>query len=169
MTPGRDLSRVETAVAESTILLYDYVADDHLVFVPEERAREVESILSAKTWGELRARVSPTTYSWFWDEYSDNEEPADDVPFDFSEFDESGDMIFLEQEMLEWMPGDIVDQFGSVVATTLSGDRLDLRDDQLVMKIRAGEDDGRSPLLDALGQHGFTCVRGLLDSICGYA
>lgn len=169
--PPQDLAVQESREGESELVRHPgaLLPNGRLLFVSSSRAREILDIRNSTTWEELRkAATSETLNTWFSAGLDDEGEPrADSEPFSMGDY-WADCFPFLEQEMLKWMPQDIVSEFGSVATTTLSGNYLNLQDDVLRRALEAGLDDSRSPLLAALRRRGFQCERALLDEVCGY-
>jgi hypothetical protein len=138
-----------------------------LVFIPEDRARELrdlrEGLWEAKTWGQLRSRISQRR----WEEVvtlsrrEDEQSPKDEDPFDADQIGGYADGDWPEwpaQQMLYWMPPEIRDRCGEVWTSNFNGDAL---------MISA---DDASEVLAALSEAGYVCVNDadLVAKASGY-
>lgn len=153
---------------ERQALVYGYRQDlaEGLVFMPEDRARELEKIWAAvneaKTWGEFQARV-PDAYAAILERWQEDEEdaPSAGKPFEASRIPglDDGDWPgWPAQEMLDWLPEDIQERYGRVEVSVLNGDYLELPPSQ------AGE------IAAALEAQGYRCREDqeLVRRACGW-
>ena len=127
---------------------------DELVFIPTERARHLAStwkaMLKSKTWGELKKLAPLKAYreilqfqesprsirsGHVFDYYTMTPVPEGDYPG------------FPQQEVMEWMPKDILREYGRMMQTSLNGD-YPAFDPQVCQTI-----------VERLKQHGFRCRR----------
>ena len=100
---------------------------------------------NAQTWGEFRTQVSAERMREIVED-----DPADDAPFAADEIPgfKDGDWPeWLHQEMLEWMPRDLITKFGTVEDSVLNGQFLSVPAD-------AGE-----ALARELERRGWSCLR----------
>jgi hypothetical protein len=157
----------------------DPVSDDHDIvygidnnsgdgaFARRARAEAYQrlgTILSARTWGEVRARLSPAEVEEVRERYSfegaeaddpgdaddPDHQPGDAEPFDFDSiiaFQEGDWPLPPIWDALEWFPADLAARFGRKVTTTLNGDYLAIEPGQL------------EQAADALGALGYRCTR----------
>lgn len=105
------------------------------------------AISDAATWGEFRRAITTERVR----ELEDNLEelPPDDEPFDPTEIFGYGDgdwPEWLHQEMLGWIPGDLIAQFGSVQESVLNGPMAEI------------PADAGAAMAAELETHGFHCV-----------
>ncbi|AQP48507.1 hypothetical protein BW730_14315 [Tessaracoccus aquimaris] len=124
------------------------------VFALKESAEHVwrinEALESAKTWGELRRLLPEEEWSEvieMWPVTDDEGNPVvvdgkplrefeegqeDDEPFEADDFPGVADgdyPTWLQQEMEDWMPAEIVDEYATVLETRLNGEALMFRDE----------------------------------------
>lgn len=126
--------------AASPDLVYG-VVQESLVFIPRELAEDLaatwRAIKSSSTWGEFRTRLSPKRYAEILKYMEDL--PGDSEPFgaDIAPGVVEGDYPeWPAQEMLRWVPEDIVRQdYSKTASSHLNGSFLVLdpdREDQIV-------------------------------------
>lgn len=129
-----------------------------LVFMPLKEARYLvrlwHALYTATTWGELERLAPPEAYHGL---RQDNIERLSDsnlgpeTPFDrhtMTAVDEGDYPAWPAQEMLDWMPEDVVEEFGEPLTSVVSGDFLQLADEPKTIAQR-------------LRAHGFTCRQDL--------
>lgn len=111
-----------------------------LILIPKARALELAGIHHAlkiaQTWGEFKSLIPAHIYEevveMMRDDFDEGEEivePAPESPFAPEAVPGYGDGDFPgwpAQEMLDWMPEDIQEQFGEVRTSVLSGDFLEI-------------------------------------------
>jgi hypothetical protein len=142
-------------VEPGELLLYGVIADlDATVVLPMRRAREIQTILSARTWGELRHGLDSTAFADVVSRRGDGEEddsvPGDDTSFDPSPlfgWDDGDFPEWPQQRMLDWLPEDLLDRYVEVGDTAFSGEYVHI-------------DGGRvEDLAYDLVRRGFKCFR----------
>ena len=118
--------------AEPKKLFYRISHNEGLVFASPERAKFIDQIHQAiaksKTWGEFRAAMPEEEYSNLHDQIVEDWEP-EDIPAEDDEFScecvsgyVDGDYpAWLQQEMHEVLPKDILDAYGENANTMLNG------------------------------------------------
>jgi hypothetical protein len=134
-------------------LVFGYLHDEALIFVPEREAVELaelrRAVGTARTWGELKANIPPKRWrqvaSAF--EVGDERLPSDDEPFDADHVPGYADGDWPDwpaQRMLEWMPSEVRERFGKLELSVLNGEYLALdpaRESEIVSALRkAGYD-----------------------------
>ena len=143
-------------------------SNGELVFMPKDLALELVQIYSAlsasKTWSEFKANVPVHVYEEVIKGMKDDEDP-ETVPQSEDTFDphsipayEDGDWpIWPLQEMLEWMPKDIQQQFGTVETSATSGSCLVLYPEKT------------HEIVEALEKQGYRCFEdvSLIESASG--
>jgi hypothetical protein len=100
---------------------------------------------NAQTWGEFRTQVSAKRMREIADD-----DPADDAPFAADEipgFIDGDWPEWLHQEMLVWLPRDLITEFGTVEDSVLNGQVLSV-------PAHAGES-----LAHELERRGWSCLR----------
>jgi hypothetical protein len=161
------------------------VAGEDLIFIDRGQAKELAACHEAwgekggATWGQLRAKISPSSYRKLLDLYRRHREsfyvalcerhrdssgsgtPEEDRPIVCEGFDPISDGDWPgwpQQDMLSWVPGDIVEEFGERSSSFVSGDCLVLDRDRV------------EEIVAAFESHGFTCAKGekLVKRACGY-
>jgi len=101
-----------------------------LLFIPESRAKALaegnQALLSAKTWGEFKKRVSSDLYAYYLANSAYYQGPANPSPQEIEDYDLPGETPFTpndvvmvdelpahpEIEMSEWMPAEIQQKYG---------------------------------------------------------
>lgn len=101
-----------------------------LLFIPESRAKALaegnQALLSAKTWGEFKKRVSADLYAYYLANSAYYQGPANPSPQEVEDYDLPGETPFTpndvvmvdellahpEIEMSEWMPAEIQQKYG---------------------------------------------------------
>ena len=118
--------------AEPKKLFYREAFNGGLVFAAPERAKFIEqihqAIIQSKTWGEFRAAMPEEEYSVLHNRIVEDWEP-EDIPAGDDAF--SSDSVsgysdgdypaWLQQEMDEVLPKEILDAYGEYVGTMLNG------------------------------------------------
>lgn len=162
---------MQIQASRGTELVYGNYRGDELVFIPKQQAVELaqlrQALESAATWGEFKQMAPAHLYQEVALMVSDYDEEAGQLPQDADPFDADsipgyGDRdwpTWAAQAMLEWVPQDVQDRFGSAAGTTLSGDYLYLPEE------KADE------IAQAMQEHGYPCVRDddLVTSAEGYS
>jgi len=132
-----------------------------LVFLPKDLALELAQIQTAldnsKTWGEFQANVPAHAYEEIMAGMKDDEDP-ETLPQPGDTFDpdaipgyDDGDWpIWPLQYMLEWIPKDIQQQFGTVETSATSGPCLILMPEKTDEIVKALEKQGYSCTEDEL-------------------
>ncbi len=125
-------------------LIYGEV-DDRLVFIPRSQALELARLTGGVddigTWGGLKAAMSPVRWQEIVGRVADGDEarmPAADRPFDPDEIPGRAESDWPEwpaQEMLNWMPADIVMRYGNEMESLTHGTflSLDLGDEEEIV------------------------------------
>lgn len=147
-----DDARMSSDREGETNLTWGVIADEgRAVFAPTQLVAELTqlraAIDSASTWGEFRARV-PARYVQEVHELLE-EAPADGADFDPDEISGYGDgdwPEWLHQVMLDWMPKDLIERFGTVEQSVHNGPFLEVEP--------AAADD----LAHALEERGYSCT-----------
>jgi hypothetical protein len=153
-------------VNEQKELVYG-IAGGALVFIPAGTAADLallrSTIRSAATFGEARRGLPDHLYDALVEQRGDEYEdpPSEDEPLVADELMGYADgdwPRWPKQEMLEWVPRDVQDEFGHVDASVLNGDFLQLdvaRTEELVARLEV---------------EGFSCHRddALVSRASGY-
>jgi hypothetical protein len=143
-------------------IVYGVLWDAELLFLPRWWIKDQLSIsdaLSSGTWGEVKAALDPDTYQDLLDRWSAGDgEPGPDEPFDPDEIGgyRDGDYpTWPAQYMLDWMPDEIRQKFGSVGYSRVSGSALSL------------EPEDKDAIVQALEKLGYRCVEDqqLIESL----
>jgi hypothetical protein len=137
------------------------VINDSLVFLPKRKAHRLarlwEAITAAKTWGELRAMLPRTAVREIRELYMGGEAGRNDVlssaPFDYGDIgaiSEGNWPDWPQQLMLDFMPKEVVDEYGQVEDSMHNGEFLKLdptKADEMIARLRlcgfAVEEDKR--------------------------
>lgn len=113
------------------------IGPESVVFAERWRAEYVaqicEALTESSTWGELRRNLPDGEWEeYFQPHFEDYDEnpPADDEPFEYSDAPGSGDGDYppwLAQEQLDWFPQELITKhFGNVGTSVLNGEVLNL-------------------------------------------
>lgn len=148
-------------------LVYGEFPEGELVFIPraaaELNAERWNAATTAATWGELR-ELSPTAFAELaqaWaEEHGDDTEIDDDTPFDPYAISAVADYEWPDwpaQEMANWMPDELLEEFGGEEFSAVSGDFLVLRPKHT------------TAIVKRLQAHGYRCVKDqkLVSRACG--
>src|SRR5258708_23115524 len=140
-----------------------------LMFLPKDLALELTQIYTAlntsKTWGEFKANVPAHVYEEVIEGMKDDEDPealpqSEDAfnPHSIPAYEEGDWPIWTLQYMLEWIPEDIQQQFGSVETSATSGPCLELISEKT------------HEIVKALEKQGYICIEdvSLVESASGY-
>lgn len=142
-----------------------------LLFIPESRAKELaesnQALLSAKTWGEFKQRVSEDLYAFYLVNSSFYQGSANPFPHEIEDYDLPGETPFTpndvvlvdelpahpEIEMSAWMPVEILQKFSRKIP--YYGKDMNVPDgDVLVL-----DEEKIGEIAAALEELGFTCRR----------
>ncbi len=138
--------------------------EQSLIFVPkdfaEHQATLIDGLRSSDSWGELKAKMPPDIYeevlSHFGYSIEDGEEPKPDENFNVEDDPgvQDGDWpTWLLAYQLEWMPSDILSEFGELGNSMASGAAVDFNpaDERKIVR--------------AFRKLGYTCIKdaGLLE------
>ena len=134
-------------------------AGETLVFIPAERAPELaaihRAIESVSTWREFAEKIPKQD----WEKLLEEFEPDLDASFDPCEIGIcDGDWPeWPEQQMEEWLPVEVLREYGAWHDTRLNGQFLSF------------DPNRTSEILDALAQAGCACLRddALVKQACG--
>ena len=155
--------------SEAKALVYGILPSEEAVFIPAERAVELaqahRALMTATTWGELKAKAPAPLYQDLLERFRDRADddealPSEEQPFDADDFGYSdGDIPgWPAAEMLDWMPTAVQAQYGRREPTTISGDYLALPGDAV------------DAIASALARRGYQCTRDddLVTRASGY-
>lgn len=124
-----------------------------LVFIKKEKALELkdllEAVLSSTTWGELKRRIPKEEYERFLEFQDERPRPKDefDMYKHYPPVHDGDWPEWPEQEMLSWVPREIMDEFGK-------------REDSVHNGPFAVLDETReNEILLAFERHGYRCTR----------
>ncbi|MFZ2528402.1 MAG: hypothetical protein WAX14_12215 [Rhodococcus sp. (in: high G+C Gram-positive bacteria)] len=146
------------------VLVYG-IAGDRLVFIDRDQAHELSLLWTGfDTWGHAKAALPQKR----WDDIVERLEgwemdpPEPQEPFGLSQIpgNEDGDWPeWPAQQMLEWMPPELIAQYGNSAASVLNGDFLDI------------DPRHEAALVAALEEAGWTCIKddALVSSASGFA
>ncbi len=153
--------RTAPRYGKGTVVIVGTMFDAEVVCIPDERYSALMTMHdlsdSGATWGDLRRRA-PALYTELADRFTRGGRPRNSVPFSKRDISgmSDGDGPWPAAEMLEWMPEDVQEQFGSVTSTMLNGDYLHIDVSEL------------DSLVAALERHGFVCRRDdrAIEQVC---
>ncbi|AYA23168.1 hypothetical protein C6369_000250 [Rhodococcus rhodochrous] len=145
------------------VLVYG-IAGDKLVFIDPEQARELALLWAGfDTWGQARAALSATRWQEIVERFEgwEQDPPAPEEPFDLSQVPGNADGDWPEwpaQQMLDWMPPELIARYGRSTASVLNGDFLDI------------DPQHEAALVAALEEMGWSCRRNdaLVSSASGF-
>ena len=138
------MSRIEPQ--RRPVIVLGIAANAGVVCIPDARCRDLVEMYKIDkeggTWGELRKRapalVKEEIECRYWDQ--------DDIPADADLLNvleipggEEGDWPWPAQDMLDWLPLDIREAFGTVMSTTLNGEFLHIEPARLAELVKALE------------------------------
>ena len=105
------------------------VYGDELVVMPADRARYLaltwKAMTKAKTWGALRTLAPPKAYREILAFQESPRSIRAGHPFDYYEMTPvpDGDYPgFPKQEVMDWMPSEVLEAFGRTQQTAINGD-----------------------------------------------
>jgi hypothetical protein len=139
--------------------------DESLVFIERQTAEELAASHAAwnppQTWGDLRAKIAPDHFDELCRLY-DEDEPDQNALLDVNEFDAyvNGNWPgWPAQDMLAWVPQEVISGYGRIDDSFHSGKSLALppnREDEIVAAFR---------------RHRYECNRAdsLVRRACGYS
>jgi hypothetical protein len=125
MKPARSADHVIHATLEG----------DQVVFTPAWLARRLDAIHGANTWARLRKAIGDAEYRTIVSRYldcQDTDDPVEPRPRQHLVLAEipgysDGDWPeYPRQVMLDWLPPDIIERFGTIEPTMLNGNTLHL-------------------------------------------
>lgn len=136
---------------ESNVVYGDSKAG-FLVFLQGELAELYVALATSDTWGELKARIPSEEYENAFQgmRYGANGvengvEPLPDEEFCYSDISDYASCDWPPyplQKMLEWMPKEIQQQYGTVSGTMFDGDQLIIEPEQKAGVVKALEERG---------------------------
>ncbi|EFH84747.1 hypothetical protein [Ktedonobacter racemifer] len=128
-----------------------------LVFMQRDLAELYAALAKSKTWGELKVSVAADIYQEaveraFWITEEAYESQAMPLPEDAFDLYDVSDYVGTDwppypiQEMLEWMPADIQQQYGEVQDTMFDGPQLII------------DTEHKLEIVSALEKQGYVCI-----------